>query len=367
MRQVIDALRSSLPEPALLVLDGLDQNEAGIILRVHGRKRRWPKCPSCSGLKGSYHSRYHRCLRDLPWQGRKVQIRLRVRRFRCRNRECARKIFAEPIPLIASLRARETLRATQLVRWVGYAVGGLPGSRLLQRLAVPTSIDTVLRRVKAQSRPTQNDEKVRVLGVDDWAWRNQQSYGTMQMDLERRQAVDLLPVRSATSFANWLRSHPGVEIITRDRSLLYADGGHRGAPAAVQIDDRYHLVDNLVEAVENDAQQLQLQARRDLAKGLRPSKPSVEAQRLRCRQARYERYLAVVESARLGETQLAIAAKALEPSAGGTPDWSSAPGSEFRGKVGAQGWGSAADGPRKNDLRSRWSQSDLLGVEPTLA
>src|SRR6202041_948222 len=170
----------------------------------------------------------------------------------------------------------------------------------------------VLRRVKTKSGHVEQG-KVRVLGVDDWAWRKQQRYGTMLMDLEQRRVVDLLPVRSATSFAGWLRVHPGVEVITRDRCGLYAEGGREGAPSAVQINDRYHLTSNLAEAVEREIQQLQMQARSELAQEANP-KPLpkltlIKARYQRCRAARYERYLAVVELGRQGQTQLAIAEK----------------------------------------------------------
>jgi transposase len=140
---------------------------------------------------------------------------------------------------------------------VGYALGGLPGERLLHRLGIVRTDDTVLRRVKSRGRGT-SQPKVRVLGVDDWAWRKRQRYGTMLMDLERLHVIDLLPVRSAESFAHWLGLHPEVEVITRDRSGLYADGGWQGAPSPVQFTDRYHLVSNLGEAMERDLQQLQI-------------------------------------------------------------------------------------------------------------
>jgi transposase len=152
-----------------------------------------------------------------------------------------------------------------------------------------------------------------MLGVDDWAWRKRQRYGTMLKDLERLHVIDLLPVRSAESFAHWLGLHPEVEVITHDRSGLYADGGRQGAPSAVQITDRYHLVSNLGAAMERDLQQLQIDARRQLtqtvAGGPREAKKLtlIEARRQRRRQARYERYLAVVELHRQGHTQLAIA------------------------------------------------------------
>jgi transposase len=236
--QPIDIVQKSLPEPELLVLETVEQIERDIFFRV--RSRGTPRCPSCSGSEVSYHSSYVRRLRDLPWQGQPVQVQVKTRRLRCRNRHCPRKIFAERLPGVAAPQARETNRLTQTLRRVGYVLGGLPGSRLLQQMGMIASRDTILRRVKATLCHPQGG-KVRVLGVDDWAWRKQQRYGTMLMDLERRRVVDLLPVRSATSFAEWLRLHPGVEMITRDRCGLYAEGGREGAPSAVQINDRLSL------------------------------------------------------------------------------------------------------------------------------
>jgi transposase len=308
--QPIDVVRDSLPNPDLLVLEGIDETKKGVVVRV--RSKEIPRCPACWRAEVSYHSTYVRHLRDLPWQGRPVQMQLKTRRFRCRNRQCKRKVFAESLPRVAVRRARETDRVAQSLRLVGYLLGGRPASRLLERLGMKASRDTVLRRVKKRVAP-EAETKVRVIGVDDWAWRKHQEYGTMLMDLEQRRVVDLLPVRSAPSFADWLRQHPGVEIITRDRCGLYAQGGRDGAPSAVQVTDRYHLMSNLSEAVEHTLQQLQIEARAELAEESSP-KPSrkltlVEARYQRCRQARYERYRTVVELGRQGNTQLQIAEK----------------------------------------------------------
>jgi transposase len=297
-----------LPAPERLVLEGVEQTETGIIVRVRGKTT--PQCPACSSCQVSYHSQYQRQLRDLPWQGQPVRIHLRVRRFRCRNQQCQRKIFAERLPGVVAARARETDRCQEVVCQVGYALGGRPGSRLLNGLGIVSSDDTVLRRVKARAR-RRSEPKVRVLGVDDWAWRKHQEYGTMLMDLEQRRVVDLLPVRSAMSFADWLRRHPGVEMIARDRCGLYAQGGREGAPSAVQVTDRYHLMSNLCAAVENTLQELQAKARVALERrtNWKPSKrlTLVEGRYRRCRQARYERYRAVIDLGRQGYAQRQIA------------------------------------------------------------
>jgi transposase len=185
---------------------------------------------------------------------------------------------------------------------------------LLKQLGIDRSADTVLRRVKARARDRKRPP-VRVLGVDDWAWRKQQRYGTLLMDLEQSEVIDLLPKRSADSFAAWLTEHGEVEIIARDRCGLYADGGRQAAPAAEQVADRYHLVSNLSEALERDVQRLQIEARAKITKQkAADDKPGkrltlIEARRQRCRQARYERYLAVKELALQHHTQLAIAEK----------------------------------------------------------
>jgi transposase len=354
--QPIDIVQRSLPEPELLVLEAVEQIERDIVFRV--RSRGTPRCPSCSGSEVSYHSTYVRRLRDLPWQGQPVQVQVKTRRLRCRNRHCPRKIFAERLPGVAAPQARETDRLTQTLRRVGYVLGGLPGSCLLRQMGMIASRDTILRRVKTNSGHPQ-EGKVRVLGVDDWAWRKQQRYGTMLMDLERRRVVDLLPVRSAGSFAEWLRLHPGVEMITRDRCGLYAEGGREGAPWAVQINDRYHLLSNLAEALEREVQQLQVQAREELAGNAEAKRSGratlIEARRQRCRQARYEKYLAVVKLGRQGHTQLAIAEK-FGMGADTVARWLGAP--EFPER--------RIRSDRQRD-RARFLQDQERGLHPALA
>jgi AcrR family transcriptional regulator len=115
-------------------------------------------------------------------------------------------------------------------------------------MAMTASPDTLLRRVKRLK--DESASPPRVVGIDDWAWRKGQRYGTIVVDLERSDVIDLLPDRDADTVAAWLKAHPGVEAVSRDRSAAYAQAATEGASQAEQVADRWQLLKNLREAVE---------------------------------------------------------------------------------------------------------------------
>jgi len=230
-----------------LILDKIERLDDRFLLSAHIRQR--VRCPGCDQVSQCRHSAYERRLQDLPWQGCAVELRLKVRRFRCRNPTCARKIFAEALPAVAQPRARRTTRVCEIVRLIGHTAGGLPGSRILERLSVPVSDDTVLRAVKCSNNAPANGA-IRALGVDDWAWRKGQSYGTILVDLDEHRVVDLLPDRSVETVNAWLEKHPAIEVISRDRCGIYAEAAQQGAADALQVADRFHLFMNLLAAMD---------------------------------------------------------------------------------------------------------------------
>lgn len=239
--------------PGVVVNDvTLEAHEVVIAAHVRGRGA---KCPGCGHLSRRVHSRYERNLSDVPAHGRRVRVRLTVRRLRCSHAGCARKIFAErPENGITRPYARRTTRLQEVVRCLGAALGGRPAQGMARRLLVPVSKDTLLRSVRAGVAGGEGPAP-RVIGIDDWAWKKGHRYGTIICDLERHRVIDILPDREIGTVEAWLAERPGIEIVSRDRGGGYRSSVNRALPGAKQVADRWHLLENasraFVDAVRN--------------------------------------------------------------------------------------------------------------------
>lgn len=249
-----------LADPAALRLNAVVSNGDAICLRVYAIRQR-AACPLCKVSSRSLHSRYVRRVADLPWLGVAVSLELHARKFRCRNSLCSRRVFCERLPKVVAAHARRTNRLTDALLVLAFALGGEAGARAAKSLQMTVSGDTLLNTIRRRALPT-NKTAINVLGVDDWAKKKGQTYGTILVDLERRCPVDLLrvfwlfgqsplnlerrcpvdllPDRERDTLAVWLRQHPGIKTVSRfavadlcrSRSRGRADGRTRRRPLA---------------------------------------------------------------------------------------------------------------------------------------
>lgn len=235
-----------LPRPATLRCLRI-MIESGVVTIAVESLAPFGICPLCGRRSTRRHSHYTRHLGDLPWQGRSVRLLLLSQKFFCDVPSCRRRIFTERMPDVTLPHARNTVRLADSLASIAFACGGEAGSRLANRLGMPVSADTLLRTIRRT--PTTLTSSFRILGVDDWAVRKGQRYGTLICDHEQRRPIDLLDDREPETLAAWLREHPEIEVITRDRAHCYTEAAARGARQALQVADRFHLMQNLRQAM----------------------------------------------------------------------------------------------------------------------
>ena len=234
-------LRISSLVPSGLVVESVSDLSDSVILTVRSAAVT-ARCPLCGSVSRRIHSRYTRQVADLPCAGRAVRLLVISRRFTCEVRHCRRQIFAERFGGSLPVRARRTARLECVVHHLGLALGGRPAASFARRLMLPVSNDTLLRVVRRRTCPP--TEPMIVAGIDDWAFRKNHRYGTIVCDLERRRIVALLPDREIATVRAWLSAHPEIRVVSRDRGGGYGEAAAKALPDALQVADRWHLMEN---------------------------------------------------------------------------------------------------------------------------
>lgn len=239
-------LSSVLHLPAGITIASVHPSATELVVCVACSTPSMP-CPECHQLSARIHGHYQRTVTDLPCAGRNVILALTVRKFVCTTPTCSRRIFTERLRGLVESYARMTSRLIALVQALGLVAGGQMGTRQADRTGIATTPSTLLRHLMQLPAPTLR--AVRVLGVDDFAWKKRFTYGTIVVDLERRKIIDVLADRESATVEAWLQAHPEVTIVSRDRGKEFAKAATVGAPQARQVVDRFHMVKNLSEVL----------------------------------------------------------------------------------------------------------------------
>lgn len=205
-------------------------------------------CPICAYPATKIQSRYERTLADLTWANFTVKLFIQVRRFYCLNVHCVRRVFCERLTTLTQAYARRTTRLRLHLQNLALALGGKPAARLAAKQNLVVGRSSLLRLLTSYELPTYPTP--RVLGVDDFSLKRGRTYATLLVDLEKHLPIEVLADRTSETFAKWLEQHPGIAIISRDRASSYAKAALQSAPEAVQVADRFHLLQNLREHLD---------------------------------------------------------------------------------------------------------------------
>lgn len=236
-----------LPLPEGMLIDRVEQSDSQLTVTVLSTRTE-AACPECGCPSEHVHGQYQRTVNDVPCGGRTVVLQLHVRKFFCLQLCCPRKVFAERLAELVQPWARVSNRLLEELKALGLSASAEVNERLAPRLGMKVQAPTLLRYLR--TIPPPDDAPVRLLGIDDFAMRRGDCYGTILVNLQTHRPVDLLPDRTADAVLPWLKRHPEIDVVSRDRASSYADAVNRALPHATQVADRYHLVQNLREHVQ---------------------------------------------------------------------------------------------------------------------
>lgn len=236
-----------LPLPEGMIIGQVEITEAQLKVEVISTQP-FARCPECGSPSDHVHCQYQRTVHDVPCGGRRIVLQLSVRKFFCRVPTCPRKVFAERLPDLVQPWARVSNRLLEELKALGLAASAEVNERLTPRLGMNVKAPTLLRYIRTIPPPA--DTSVRVLGIDDFAMKRGDCYGTILVNIETGKPLNLLPDRTAEAVLPWLKSHQEIEVVSRDRASAYADAVKRALPHATQVADKYHLVQNLREHLQ---------------------------------------------------------------------------------------------------------------------
>lgn len=207
------------------------------------------KCPTCGVTSTAKHSKYTRKIVDGSLDGISKEILLIVRKFKCHNSRCSQKIFTERLDFVSSY-GRKTKKLIEFITMLGLTTREEKVSKIMNKLGVKLSNHTVLRIInKLPQSPALNTKNIINIGIDDFALKKGNLYGTIICNLDTKEIIDVLHSRTKEELNKCLQQYPNIRVVSRDGSQSYAAAITETITTALQVSDKFHLIKNLLEAV----------------------------------------------------------------------------------------------------------------------
>jgi len=236
--------------PEELKIISIEETNSRIIIHMQSQKHRH-SCQQCGAEMTDYHSTYNRSVQDLPIFGKNVTLQIRSYEYDCNNTDCEQKVFSEDYEGFIGRYGRMTARCEELIKTIAYETSCECAAFICSCMGIKISGDTIIRMLiqHAGNNPVRKcSEEV---GVDDFAYRKGQKYCTIVCDNETRRPVAVLNGRDGKELKEWLKENKHIKKVTRDRAGAYAKAISEILPEAMQIADRFHLHQNLLDAIKD--------------------------------------------------------------------------------------------------------------------
>ena len=247
-------LNKYYPEEYLKITEVTDSNSK-IIIHLKSTTSEC-ECPGCKSTLTEFHGTYERKVQDLPILGKNVQLLIDVREYQCRNEQCSVTSVTESYNGFLNSYSRMTERCADFICTLAMETSCEGCARICKAMNINVSGDTVIRllinRFELQEEPICGS----VVGVDDFAYKKRHRYGTIIIDEATHKPVAILDKRDGESLKAWLRNNQHVKAVTRDRASAYASAIQEVLPEAMQIADRFHLHQNLLDAIQSSLNSL---------------------------------------------------------------------------------------------------------------
>ena len=235
--------------PDDLRIQNIDENGDGIIIKMHSVSKTCT-CPKCGATLNIHHGSHHRSAQDLPILGKAVHLEMQIFDYQCTNKECNSFAPTETFDGFINYNSRMTNRLEEFICALALETSCEATARIMNSIHVKISGNTVIRLLVKRFSSQPATQCGSTIGVDDFAFKKRQKYGAIIVDEATHQPVAVLDGRDGETLKEWLKQNKHVTTVTRDRASAYAKAIEEVLPECMQIADRFHLHQNLMDAVQ---------------------------------------------------------------------------------------------------------------------